>query len=528
MPETQPPPLEPSEEFLARSTVARRVFWAKLWIVLVVVFIVAAGIAGWWWTVRLAGAAPAARYAWVQMLPDRDGMPGGRLVRAIVTRGNACPALMQDHVSVQMTIRPAPVRAAFPIVLCEAALAASSDAWLGTRRLPLRPSDPRNIVVLGDTGCRMVYYDDAPQRCTSGVDWPFAAIASEAAAVAAKSPSLVMHVGDFHYRENPCADDSSACGGSPYGDNWATWEEEFFKPAQPLLLAAPWIILRGNHENCARAGAGWLYFFAWQEPKYADACVNDRPPYNLSIGATQDRTTEHQARRRVLVVLDTADDRTSEGLKARCEQYERWINDIKWGDREVWLALHQPLWQRDARREPTDKQRDAMVAPGPCKNAATRSALDGIRARFDALATRRTVRLVLSGDTHLFEFFRPVDPLRPIQLVAGDGGTKLDQLEPQSAAGAGASAQDRLKNEMNRSLKSYGVDGIASAVADFGFVRLHLDGSTWTADLIGVKGEVLTSCGFSEAPGSSPPADNGQPCGGGLVAKQSAKQSTKQ
>jgi hypothetical protein len=71
-----------------------------------------------------------------------------------------------------------------------------------------------------------------------------------------------LHVGDFHYRKNPCIDSSAECGTSPFSDNWATWREEFFEPAKPLLLAAPWVIMRGNQEGCARAGAGWIFCFA--------------------------------------------------------------------------------------------------------------------------------------------------------------------------------------------------------------------------------------------------------------------------
>jgi hypothetical protein len=31
----------------------------------------------------------------------------------------------------------------------------------------------------------------------------------------------------------------------------------FFLPAKPLLQASPWVVVRGNHESCSRAGQGW-------------------------------------------------------------------------------------------------------------------------------------------------------------------------------------------------------------------------------------------------------------------------------
>ena len=48
------------------------------------------------------------------------------------------------------------------------------------------------------------------------------------------------------------------CAGSPWGDNWTTWQADFFTPAAPLLAAAPIVLVRGNHEDCDRAGPGFL------------------------------------------------------------------------------------------------------------------------------------------------------------------------------------------------------------------------------------------------------------------------------
>jgi len=38
------------------------------------------------------------------------------------------------------------------------------------------------------------------------------------------------------------------------------WNADFFDPAAPLLAVAPWIVVRGNHEDCDRAGEGWIRF----------------------------------------------------------------------------------------------------------------------------------------------------------------------------------------------------------------------------------------------------------------------------
>ena len=56
----------------------------------------------------------------------------------------------------------------------------------------------------------------------------------------------------------PVPSDQPGCAGSPYGDNWAVWQKDFFNPAAPLLAAAPWVLVRGNHELCDRGGHGWF------------------------------------------------------------------------------------------------------------------------------------------------------------------------------------------------------------------------------------------------------------------------------
>ena len=120
-------------------------------------------------------------------------------------------------------------------------------------RFPLLPNEIKQIVVIGDTGCRLK--GTFTQDCNDPVKWPFAVVARLAAA---RRPDLVIHVGDYHYRETACPDTQPGCAGSPHGDNWAVWQKDFFNPAAPLLAAAPWVLVRGNHELCSRGGHGWF------------------------------------------------------------------------------------------------------------------------------------------------------------------------------------------------------------------------------------------------------------------------------
>jgi len=103
----------------------------------------------------------------------------------------------------------------------------------------------------------------------------------------------VIHIGEYHYRENACPDDIAGCKGSPWGYGWDTWEADLFKPAAPLLAAAPWVVVRGNHEECARAGQGWYRFLDVRAMSAARSCddpardddANFGDPYAVALGS---------------------------------------------------------------------------------------------------------------------------------------------------------------------------------------------------------------------------------------------------
>ena len=96
--------------------------------------------------------------------------------------------------------------------------------------------------------------------------WPFATIA---AIIAGHRPDLVVHLGDYYYRESSCPDGEEGCAGSPFGDRWSSWNADFFAPARPLLRSAPWVFVRGNHEGCERGGKGWYRFLRLSRPPNA-------------------------------------------------------------------------------------------------------------------------------------------------------------------------------------------------------------------------------------------------------------------
>lgn len=244
----------------------------------------------------------------------------GAAVARVITADAACPAIDVDGQARPMTARAQPatialrptalpvaesVPAAFPVLTCEADLPAGtrSASVLG-QPLALPKRALSRIVVLGDTGCRLQRGTNGAagsfQNCNTPGEYPFAQVARSAAGW---QPDLVIHVGDFHYRESPCPARQAGCAGSPYGYGWDAWQADFFAPGRALLQAAPWVMVRGNHESCARGGQG---FWRFLDPrpllpgrdcnrKEDDAIGDFADPYAVPLG---DKAQ--------LVVLDTA------------------------------------------------------------------------------------------------------------------------------------------------------------------------------------------------------------------------------
>jgi len=231
------------------------------------------------------------------------GAGGVATVRAITAPGE-CPVLQADGKKLPMQLRAGaatlPARVGgkqgaakpveFPVQVCEAQLPNGvRRAVVEGRAVPVPARAPKRIVLIGDTGCRLKKSDDFFQACDDGPAWPLAQVARSAAA---KHPDLVVHVGDYHYRESPCPDGLTGCAGSPWGYGFDSWRADVFDPLRPLLDAAPWVFARGNHESCNRAGQGWFRFLdaaPWTEERSCNDPAHDgvgdfSEPYAVPLG----------------------------------------------------------------------------------------------------------------------------------------------------------------------------------------------------------------------------------------------------
>jgi hypothetical protein len=311
--------------------------------------------------------------------------------------------------------------------------------------LPLAPADPRRILVIGDTGCRLK--GSFVQACNDPRAWPFRLVADVAAYM---KPDLVIHVGDYHYRETPCPAGRPECAGSPYGDVWDVWKADFFAPAAGLLATAPVVLLRGNHEECNRGGKGWSRTL---DPRPFDAAAGCQGPADpFFVGFDRLR----------LAVFDvsTADEAAVNATQAAA--FKPQFDGLAASPVETWLLVHRPLWGivgMDKSGEPFGSNLTLVAAAG--------GRIAG------------NVSLMLAGHIHAFEAMGFDDGL-PAQLVVGEGGTWLDTDMPRDLAGLAVNGA-RI------------VSGV-SLPGTFGFTILERATGGWTATAYDVLGSAIERC----------------------------------
>jgi hypothetical protein len=430
--------------------------------------------------------------------------PGGVLEARAVMAGKACPMLALDLKQTPMTVRasgderfPTLCSAQIPAGTKQAALAfhtyafkspfpatgtpAQQKAWM-VEEYGLSPdanlndswttmtvqskleekttytlmplavpvADPQRIIVLGDTGCRIK--GTALQDCTKEDTWPFARIAAEAAKL---KPDLVVHVGDYLYRENACPATVAGCQGTPFGDNWPTWDADFFAPAKPLLAVAPWVIVRGNHEDCQRAGAGFLRLLGPQAFDAKAACAGHLAQYAVPFAAL------------TMVIGDNADAPEQSVVAASVPVYAREIASLANAKAPVWWITHRPIW--------------GLIA-GPLNVP-----IGGNQTLIAAVGNQpipATVELMLAGHIHTFEAINYAAAVPP-QLIAGFGGDMLDPT-PENLRGAIFQGASGVKVK----------DGLS--IGGFGFVLMTRQTDGWRLDVYDRRGAIERVCQFHQ------------------------------
>ena len=412
----------------------------------------------------------------------------GQPVARVITSADTCPTLTLDTRQVPMHLRAGPSTepqrptasapdlskpSAFPVRVCDLpVLAGTHRVTLGDRKLPLPPRHINRIVVIGDTGCRLKAKDDAWQACNDPDQYPFAQIAAKAAAW---KPDLVVHVGDYLYRENPCPGSHSGCAESPWGYGWDSWNADFFGPGEALLAAAPWALSRGNHENCARAGQGWWRLLD-PRPLVAGRDCNDpasdvtgdySPPYAIPLG---------KGAQIVIMDLSHAGTDKIDPNDPRAPQYRetaRMLAQMSSGKIFTFAVDHYPFLGIAAKTR----------ANGTVKLMPGNKALQPLFAEVNRSMMPKGVDVLLAGHIHLWE---QVDfaGRQPSQFVAGFSGTQEDVVPMPRKLPAGVTPTPGTP-----------VHGFDAIVASFGFMTLERSGRrSWRANVFDKDGELMHQC----------------------------------
>ena len=419
-------------------------------------------------TAVLAGCAGLQRHDGLQSAFVIVADDGAAIARAITT-APGCPQIEIDGRAAAMAVRaplsPIPLRPqsgeAQDRPLAPSSSVQSFEAPLppGARKvtvagrtLPLPVAAPKRIVVIGDTGFRLKGKEF--QDCNDPQAFPFARVAASAAAW---KPDLVIHVGDYHYREDPCPADRPGCAGSPFGYGWDAWRADFFAPAQTLLAAAPWVVARGNHETCARGGQGWWRFL---DPRpFGPQTSCDDPaqdvhgdytdPYAVPLGADAQ-----------LLVFDSANT-SYKGFKpgdVRLEKYAdtyRKLEALAARTRHSIAVDHHPLYGFGANQ---DKQTGAITLFGGDA---------GLVQTFGAIQPRllpANVDVLLSGHVHLWEQVSFATD-HPTQFVSGFAGTAEDIVPLPASVPPGTTPAPGAV-----------VEAMSSWIDGFGFMTMERQG----------------------------------------------------
>jgi hypothetical protein len=437
-------------------------------------------------SLTLLSAAALASCAGLQSQQDaRDlqsayvivGVDGAATARAI-TASASCPRIEIDGRPAAMAVRaplsPIPLRppigdakdrpvpTSSPVQSCEAPLPSGvRSVHVAGRALPVPAAAPMRIVVIGDTGCRLKGKE--AQDCNDPDAYPFARVAASAAAW---KPDLVVHVGDFHYREDPCPADRPGCAGSPFGYGWDAWNADFFAPGRALLAAAPWVVARGNHETCVRGGQGWWRFLDPHPLTQENSCDD---PARDSVGDYTDPYAVPLGGDAQLLVFDSAGT-SYKGFKAgdvRLDKYAdtyRKLEALAARAKHTIAVDHHPLYGFGAEQD--KKTNEIRLFGGDA----------GLIQTFGAIQPRllpANVDVLLSGHVHLWEQVS-FSSDHPSQFVSGFAGTAEDIVPlPASVPATTTPAPGAVVEAMSSWIDGFGFMTMERRGADRWEVVIH-------------------------------------------------------
>ena len=402
------------------------------------------------------------------------------LVRAITPDSQKTPPkLLAGGRTITMTARANPDPAAFKVTVWEAVVDVGQSATLEGQPLPIIKNNPQKMVVLGDTGCY-------PNQNAKFPEWPYPTVVDTLTKQGVTPPDLVVHVGDYNYRGTPhhsphrdSPDVYDACGtdyqkqdtkGMAYGDDWSTWELDFFAPARALLEASPWAIVRGNHELCSRAGTGWFYLLD-PRSKLLDSNYEENPCQNANTYASPAYPLPFQSFQ--LIMVDSANlcDTSVEPAEQQTFTpiFQKAIQDAK-GQQPSWFVTHKPLFSYNKAEGSAGQDHSVKVSTYTC------GTMDAVLGQSSTSDWAQYFSLFLAGHVHQFQYVKPSTSGWPAMFVVGNSGVALRN----SALNGPVNAHFHLD--------SGSFQATGSAHTSFGYLSIDLSSGSTQAALFDPKG----------------------------------------
>lgn len=366
--------------------------------------------------------------------------------RAVIPNGVPCPKVeVRDNAGVTtkiaMTKRvpgATTVSAFASLRACEAALPKKlTRAEVAGHRVPAAlPKQYKSIAMFGDTGCRVD--DDLHQDCSSPTLWP---LAKNSKAIAKENPDVAIFTGDFYYREDRCGVTKTnpdplnpdrtvidKCGGTPepvpgadFKDTDYGWMADVFIPMAPLMKKVPILAVRGNHEECRRAGNGWFLFFdvtPMATTSCAPATAYGKVPKDVMHPTWKFDMPIDAKRTLRTVIVDSANGFNSDispwVAKQRTAYEKAHELSARAAGRESWLVTHRPMFGIDPSTVTNGK---------PSWNNWT--SVDQTAAAYGLLGHYNAM---IASHVHVAQVVQI--PGQPAQIVVGNGGSIPDSFDP--------------------------------------------------------------------------------------------------
>ncbi len=321
-------------------------------------------------------------YSWSQVIPNNMIS-----VRAIIDNED-CPIACVDGEQMLMNERAAPEGKNFPEKVCELSLSKSvEEVTIDDYQIPMLSPEIKKIAFIGDTGCRVTNLIE--QSCNSDKEWPLVKVLNS---ISAHKPDLIVHIGDYHYREKSCKDVTKC--SQTYNYDSQSWYNDWFDPAKKNFALFPFLFVRGNHEGCSRAHEGWFRYLDSNNFS-STKCQNYIPSWIFDAGPIQ------------LDVFDSSygkdSDYTEEQVKTFSKQFGYLLQNNS--SKPAWLLTHRPLWSHA--KKSMIFYHDGNIAQ--------------IKAFGDNFPTN--ISAIISGHVHIAQII--LMETKPTQIMVGNGGSLL-------------------------------------------------------------------------------------------------------